>query len=80
MIYIKNIFEEKKKCLRGKRASQVVQVIKQTPANAGGPGLGRSSGGGHGNPLKHSCLENPMERRAWWATVHNILKSQRQLK
>ena len=35
------------------------------------PGLGRSPGGGHGNPLKYSCLENPMDRGDWWATVHN---------
>ena len=38
------------------------------------PGLGRPPGGGHGNPLQYSCLENPMDRGAWWATVH---KSQR---
>ena len=34
------------------------------------PGWGRSPGEGHGNPLRYSCLENPMDRRAWWATVH----------
>ena len=34
------------------------------------PGLGRSPGGGDGNPLQYSCLENPMDREAWWATVH----------
>ena len=34
------------------------------------PGLGRSSGGGHGNPFQYSCLQNPMDRRAWWAMVH----------
>ena len=34
------------------------------------PGWGRSPGGGHGNPLQYSCLENPMDRGAWWATVH----------
>ena len=34
------------------------------------PGSGRSPGGGHGNPLQHSCLENPMDKGAWWATVH----------
>ena len=34
------------------------------------PGLARSPGGGHGNPLQYSCLENPMDRGAWWATVH----------
>ena len=40
------------------------------------PGLGRSPGGGHGNPLQYSCLENPTDRGAWWATVHGIAKSQ----
>ena len=44
------------------------------------PGLGRSPGGGHDNPLQCSCLENPMDRRAWQATVHRIPKSQTQLK
>ena len=52
-------------------------VAKNPPANAGDrrdvgsiPGLGRSPGEGHGNPLQYSCLENPMDRGAWWATVH----------
>ena len=40
------------------------------------PGLGRSPGGGHGNPLQYSCLGKPMERGVWWATVHKITKSQ----
>ena len=39
------------------------------------PGLGRSPGGGHGNPLQYSCLENPMDRGAWWAMVHGVAKS-----
>ena len=39
------------------------------------PGLGRSSGRGNGNPLQYSCLENPTERGAWWATVHGLTKS-----
>ena len=39
------------------------------------PGLGRSPGGGHGNPLKCSCLENPMDRGAWRPTVHGVAKS-----
>ena len=39
-------------------------------------GLGRSPGGGHGNPLHYSCLENPMDRGAWWAKVHGVAKSQ----
>ena len=38
------------------------------------PGLGRSPGGRNGNPLQYSCLENPMERGAWWATVHGAVK------
>ena len=59
------------------RASQVVLVVKNPPANVGDikdlgsiPGLGRSPGGGHGNPLQYPCLENPTDRGAWWATVH----------
>ena len=57
-------------------ASQAAQVVKNLPANAGGAGdagsipeSGRSPGGGNGNPLQYSCLENPMDRGAWWATV-----------
>ena len=41
---------------------------------------GRSPGGGHGNPLQYSCLENPMDRGAWWSTVHRVAKSQTRLK
>ena len=55
---------------------------KDLPANAGDirdvgsvPGSGRSSGGVHGNPPQYSCLENPMSRGAWWATVHRVTKS-----
>ena len=52
---------------------------KESACNAGDPGLiprlGRSPGRGHGNPLQHSCLENPMDRRAWQATVHGVTKS-----
>ena len=62
-------------------------VVKNPPAIAGDirdmgliSGLGRFPGGGHGNPLHYSCLENPMDREAWWATVHRIVKSQTQLK
>ena len=54
-------------------------VVKNTPANAGDsgdmgsiPGWGRSPGGGCGYPLQYSCLENPMERGAWWAAVHGL--------
>ena len=53
-------------------------VVKNLPANAGDagsiPGLARSPGGGNGNPLQYSCLENPMDRGAWWAIVHGVSK------
>ena len=56
-------------------------MVKNPPANAGdirdvglSPGLGRSPGGGHGNPLQYSCLENPIDRGAWWDTVHRVSK------
>ena len=39
------------------------------------PRLGRSPGDGNGNPLQYPCLENSMDRRAWWATVHGVIKS-----
>ena len=68
-------------------ASQVAPVVKNTLVNAGDirdvgliPGLGRSLGGGHGNPLHYSCLENPMDRRAGQATVHRVAWSQTWLK
>ena len=52
---------------------------KESPCNAGDlgliPGLGRCPGEGHGNPLQYSCLENPMDRGAWPATVHGVTKS-----
>ena len=64
------------------RASQVALVVKNPPANTGDigglgsiPGLGRSPGGGHGNPLKYSCLENPLDRGAWRAAVHGVTQS-----
>ena len=43
------------------------------------PGLGRSPRAGNGNPLQYSCLENPMDGGAWWATVHGVAKSQTRL-
>ena len=52
---------------------------KESACNAGDlgsiPGLGRSAGEGHGNPLQYCCLENLMERRPWWATAHGVTKS-----
>ena len=61
-------------------ASQVVLVVRNLPASgdlrdAGSiPESGRSPGGGHGNPLKYSCLENPMGRGVWWAIVHGVAR------
>ena len=53
-------------------------MVKNPPANAGAagliPGLGRSPGEGSGKPLQYSCLGNPMDRGAWWATVHGSVK------
>ena len=58
-------------------------VVKTRPANAGdirdagsNPGSGRSPGRGHGNPHQYSCLENPMDRGAWWAAVLRVAQSQ----
>ena len=61
----------------------MAQTVKNLPANAGDsdsiPGSGRSPGGGNGNPLQSSCLENPMHRGAWWATVHGVAKCRTRL-
>ena len=65
------------------RASQEAPVVKNLLANAedegdGGSvsGLGRTPEEGNGNPLQYSCLENPRDRGAWWATVHGAAESQ----
>ena len=64
------------------RASQVVPAVKNLPASAGDlrhtgsiPGSGRCPAGGHSHPLQYSCLENPMDREAWQATVHKVAES-----
>ena len=61
---------------------EVVLVVKNLPADIGDirdvgsvSGSGRSSGGGHGHPLQYSCLTNPMDTGAWWATVHRVSKN-----
>ena len=71
-------------CKKG--ASQVVLVVKNLPVKAGDvtdlgliPGLGRFPGGGYGNPFQYSWQGNPMDRGAWWATVHRVAKNQTQL-
>ena len=65
------------------RVSQLVLVVKNPPANVGDlrdagsiPWLGQSPAGGNDNSLQYSCLENPMDRNAWWAMVHRVAKSQ----
>ena len=66
-------------------ASQVAQGVKNAPAGntrdmGSIPGSGKSSGVGNGNPLQYFCLENPIDRGAWWATVHGVTESWTQLK
>ena len=69
------------------RASQMALVVKNPPPSAEHvkdtgliPGLGRSPGEGHGNPLQYSCLENPMDRGAWQTIVFRVAVSWTQLK
>ena len=74
---IKLILKSKPKNVN--RASQIALVVKNLLANAGDagliPGLGRSPGGGQGNPFEYSCLENRRDKGAWQATVHSAAKS-----
>ena len=92
---MKNFAFEENKCQQGKdseyypilvivlllRASRVALVVKNLPANAGDiRDSGLIPGGGNSNPLQYSCLENPMDRGAWWATLHRAAKSQTWLK
>ena len=81
-----NMIKQKLNIEQGRRAFQVVLVVKSLPANAGdrrvassNPGLGRSPGEGLGNPLQYSCLEISMDRGAWRATVHGVAKSRTRL-
>ena len=71
-----------KQYCKEKGAFQVALEVKNFPAKAGDvrdkgsiPGSGQSPGGGHNNPLQYSCLENPMDRGAWWATVPGVAES-----
>ena len=63
--------------LSGKESACNAGVIRDVGSI---PGWGRSPGGGHGNPLQYSCLENPLDRGAWRATVHGVTESQARLK
>ena len=72
-----SVYHKLSQCLSGKESAY----------NAGATGdaglipeFGRSPGGGHNNPHQYSCLENPMDRGAWWATVHRLAKSRIRLK
>ena len=86
MYILKNIFPNSlilyAGCSLCFQSSQIALVIKNAPVNAEDvrdvgsiPGLGRSPGGGHGSPLQYSCLENPMDRGAWWDAVHGATES-----
>ena len=64
------------------KGSQMVLIVRHPPANVEDvrdatsiPGLERFPGGGHGSPLQYSCLEYPMDRGAWWATVYRVTES-----
>ena len=68
--------------LISRRGFPVALVVKSVPAKARNvrnmgliPGSRRSPGEGHDNPFQYSCLENPMDKRTWWATVHRVVKS-----
>ena len=72
--------------IRNSNYTPIVPMVKNLPANSGDirdtgsiPGLGRSPGGGRGNPLQHSYLVNSMVRRTWQAVVHRAAKSQTRL-
>ena len=78
-----NLNIEKLLLIKEDHVSKVALAVKHPPASAGDvsavgsiPGSGRSPAEGNGNPLQCSCLENPMDRGTWWATVHGVPKSQ----
>ena len=83
MVHTGKVFFQKRRMLLTQRwVFPDGSVVKNIPASAGDtgdkgsvPGSGRSPGEGHGNPLQYSCLENPMDRGAWEATVHGVAES-----
>ena len=72
-----NIFDKNKVQLYHSAVSIWISDIRDQGSI---PGSGKFPRGGHSNPLQYSCLENPMDRGAWWATVHRVAKSQTGLK
>ena len=85
--FLLSVLSTKALKLQSEHTSLVALVVKNSPANAGGKrdrgliaGSGRSYGGGHDHALNYSCLENPMDRGVWRATVPGVAKSQTQVK
>ena len=86
-LHLRGLISPNEASFPGVNASQVELVVKNPPANAGDvrdkgliPGSGRFPGEGNGYPLQYSCLENPMDRGAWWVIVLRITKSQTRLR
>ena len=72
---IKSIYDKPTANIMGLPGAQTVKNLPVMWENPGSiTGLGRSTGGGHGNPLQYSCLEHLLDRRVWWATVHGVAK------
>ena len=82
LVWVQNVkyFNAGYNVLRGFPGGSVVKNLLAKAGDSGSvSGLGRSHGEGNGNPLQYSCLENPMDRGAWWATVHGVSKRQTRL-
>ena len=71
-VFAFNLMGSSQMGLVGKNPSANARDVRDTGSI---PGLGRSPGGGHGNPLQDSCLENPVDRGAWWAAIHRGTES-----
>ena len=80
--YVSKVSQKNKGRLSNYQGFPGGSEVKASACNVGDlgsiPGLGRSPGEGNGNPFQYSCLENPMNRGAWWGTVHGVTKSQTQ--
>ena len=80
LVFIQQIFIQPLVCMGFTGGSHSKESICNVGDLGSIPGLGKSPRGGHGNPLQHSCLENSMDRGAWWAAVHGVAKSRTQLR